>query len=102
MQNKKQKLYHSINFRIILTVDELTNQLGLFGVNFIQLIQDLVASEVWEQTGTNNLTIGISLNKTGTGVIEKKALSSVQQPEDVVVMETDTAIYLSQSLLKGV
>ncbi|XP_053386553.1 uncharacterized protein LOC123538400 [Mercenaria mercenaria] len=95
-----QKITNAAN-RIIQSVDDLTNELGLAGKNYVQFIQDLVASEVWEQTGGDDVTIGISLNQTGAKEIKKDALSSVRDAEVVEITGTDTAIYLTETLLKG-
>ncbi|XP_060578573.1 adhesion G-protein coupled receptor G2-like, partial [Ruditapes philippinarum] len=90
------------NFRIILSVDDLTNNLALLGKSNAQFIQDLVVSEIWQQTGNeNNVTIGISLDKTDNIEIKKDELSPVREPGNVEVPDTDTAIYLTKSLLEG-
>lgn len=95
-----QKITNAAN-RIILAVDELTNNLEIFGSDVVQFIQDLVLSEIREQYGSGSLTIGINLNQSEGAEIQKSAISSVQTPDDVDVMETDTAIYLTETLLKG-
>jgi hypothetical protein len=83
-------------------VDDLTNNLALLGKSNAQFIQDLVVSEIWQQTGNeNNVTIGISLDKTDNIEIKKDELSPVREPDNVEVPDTDTAIYLTKSLLEG-
>lgn len=95
-----QKITNAAN-RIILSVDELTNNLNLVGSDVVQFLQDRVVSEIWEQYGDGNLTIGIELNTTGITEIKKDYVSSVQREDDVTVTETDTAIFLTEALLKG-
>ncbi|XP_052814790.1 latrophilin-like protein 1 isoform X2 [Mya arenaria] len=98
--DRAQKISNAAN-RIILSVDDLTNQVQLSTSDSLQFIRDFIASEIWVQDGFGDLVIGINLSNTTAKMIEQDSLSSIKNPDDVDVPTVDAAIYLDENLVKG-
>ena len=60
-----------------------------------------MASQVWKQDGQGELTIGINLLSEDEKALTNMTLDPVKTPSDVSPDDTDTAIYVSSSLVNG-
>ncbi|XP_052814006.1 uncharacterized protein LOC128241063 [Mya arenaria] len=98
--DRAQKITNAAN-RIILSVDDLTNQVQLSTKDSLQFIRDFIASEIWVQDGFGDLVIGINLSNTTATMIEQDSLSSIKNVDDVDIPTAETAIYLDENLVKG-
>mgnify|MGYP000482354388 FL=1 len=92
-----------ISCRIIKVVDDLTSRLQFPGQQewTLKFVRSHVASQVWKQDGQGELTIGINLLSEDEKALTNMTLDPVKTPSDVSPDDTDTAIYVSSSLVNG-
>ena len=91
------------HFRIIESVEEITNNADLFGNTTLRVVRSFLATDIWEQAGQGTLIIGLKLHQEeGNDTIADTDLFNVETPTDADVNLTDTAIFLDEDLLNGI
>jgi len=91
----------TILYRIIQSVDELTNDYKMTRTETKKFVRSFVASAVRFQTGVTDLVIGLELGASTSPEITEDSLSSVETSADVNVNNTDAAIFLSRDAVRG-